>query len=565
MRSCQEFKASLPRQHTLTPQNTQAHISLKASTPYMLVHTVYLLCQIMLHREYTPFIPLRCSKPEGPLDPPLFPKEKYDIPPGFWRDSARECFKAARDIMDLVRTCQEWNAFVETPIVGFAVYIVAFVGVYCINFPWMDPDGYMCTQPSCASNNASQTASTQAGVNGAGGSKGFEAARKALEMIGQMRPRLHMADGWFKTINRTHKYFRRYKSDYRKNVQDTAQSGSEESPLSTRHLSLRDGGIGGGLDEFKLLERTLQEFGTLEDQDIEMTDGNSRPGSRPLDAVYDDSNSGTTVKSEEGDNRGLSEQSRAEGGPWNAINTAPGATQARSSTMSTPTTTAQFRSYDAHSQQPTPNSAPPLQHSQQQPQQQQHSQPNYAHQLNSFRPSYQSPHDAQGHTPGPGAPPSLTSPASHTASTPSQPSPPFEHHQQGYNQWAAQTGQQHGYSMQPPPHAYANGTPTGYQQPHQHPHSHAATPMQQLPPYIPPGQHPQAQQQMQPAPQMQEPPQVWDHMAKEAWLNGLDTRLGGDDVAAFVDGGEMAEWASMAASRGFGGGWLSAVWGGAQS
>jgi hypothetical protein len=91
----------------------------------------------MLHREYVPFIPLRCKKPEGPLDPPLFPPAKYDVPPGYWEDSARQCFKAARDLVDLARTCQEWNVLVQTPIVGFAIYTVAFVGVYCINFPWM--------------------------------------------------------------------------------------------------------------------------------------------------------------------------------------------------------------------------------------------------------------------------------------------------------------------------------------------------------------------------------------------------------------------------------------------
>jgi len=92
------------------------------------MHTVHLLCSIMLHREYVPFIPLRCSKPQGPLDSPLFPPDQYEIPPGFWDDSARECFKAARDLIDLLRTCQEYEVLVETPIVGFATYTVAFCG-----------------------------------------------------------------------------------------------------------------------------------------------------------------------------------------------------------------------------------------------------------------------------------------------------------------------------------------------------------------------------------------------------------------------------------------------------
>lgn len=61
---------------------------------------------------------------------------------------------------------------------------------------------------------------------------------------------------------------------------------------------------------------------------------------------------------------------------------------------------------------------------------------------------------------------------------------------------------------------------------------------------------------------MTEVQQSWDPMTKEAWLNSIDTRLGGDDVAAFVDGGELADWANLAAAQGFGGGWLSTVWGG---
>jgi hypothetical protein len=69
-------------------------------------------------------------------------------------------------------------------------------------------------------------------------------------------------------------------------------------------------------------------------------------------------------------------------------------------------------------------------------------------------------------------------------------------------------------------------------------------------------------QPMGPPQHMAEAQQIYDPIAKEAWLNSVNTGLGGDDVAAFVDGGEMEDWASMAASRGFGQGWLSTVWGG---
>jgi hypothetical protein len=349
--------------------------------------------------------------------------------------------------MDLVRTCQEWSALVETPIVGFAIYTVAFNGVYCLNFPWMDPEGYMCTR----------SASSAPPSNSKPG--GFEAARKALEMIGSMRPKLHMAGGWFKTITRMHKYFRRLKSDYRRSCQAMESSSEGDSPISTRHLSLREGGSGGGLDEFKLLERTLQEFGNLEDEDIEMSDIHQND-SKPLDGIYDDSSAGSDVKSEEpGERPAAPQPAKSDAGAWSAINATPGAAPtSRDPSLSTPVS--QFRSYEAYPQQhqhqhPTP---PQTQPPQSQPPQ------SYNHQINNFRPAYSET--------SAGGPQSLRSPASHSgaAATPavlhshshSQPSPPFDRQPQ---QMGPQSNYQQNwvppnpYSMQPPPpNTYTNGT-----------------------------------------------------------------------------------------------------------
>jgi hypothetical protein len=504
-----DFKSSLPRQHTLTPQNTQAHISMNTSTPYALTHTVYSLCQIALHREYVPFLPIRCEKPQGPLDPPLFPSDKYDVPPDFWEDSARDCFKAARDIMDLVRSCQEWNVLVETPIIGFAIYTVSFTGVYCMNFPHMDPHGFMCTP---------KDQRYKADGSKASESSGGVAASKAVQMVGEMSTKLHMAQGWFKTINRMHKYFKRMIRDYKKNIAAIESGTSEsESPTSTRHLSLREGGIGGGLDEFKLLERTLKDFGNLEDQDIEIAEMGQKSATRTLD-TFEDSNSGTTVKSEDGDRPQApsSVPQQPESGKWNAVNSAPGVAATHGHTSSlTPTTSAQFRTYDSYTQTAAPPRGPP--------------QPApFGQQLSGFRPTF----NQDGNT---GAPPSLTSPGSYSATTQSNPSPPFDRQHGQYGAW---TPQNTGYPMQPvQQQVYVNGVAqqqmlgTAYGTP---------TSMQ------PPGAMPQESQ-------------PWNQMQKEHWLNNLDTRMSGDDFAAFVDGTELSDLAMRGA---FGGGWLNTVWNG---
>ena len=63
-------------------------------------------------------------------------------------------------------------------------------------------------------------------------------------------------------------------------------------------------------------------------------------------------------------------------------------------------------------------------------------------------------------------------------------------------------------------------------------------------------------------PALQEMHHPWNEVEKEAWLTSLQTGLGGDDFAAFADGGDMMEFAMMSAHRGYGGGgWLSTVWG----
>jgi hypothetical protein len=141
---------------------------------------------------------------------------------------------------------------------------------------------------------------------------GAVAARQALATIGMMRRRLKMADGWFRTIDHVHKYFVRIKKDFRRNARALTENPSQSGPLG--QLSLREGGYGGGLEEFKMIELTLKEFGSLEDQDMEMTDA--------PDAA--ESVTSTVVK---GDDHGAHERSPPEGGPvrqdrWNAINNA---------------------------------------------------------------------------------------------------------------------------------------------------------------------------------------------------------------------------------------------------
>ena len=537
-----QFRKDLPRQLEFTIANVEAHIAWKSSTPYTVMHTIYFLCLIVLHREYVPFIPIRCPKPQGPLDEPTFSPEKYDIPTGFWDDSAREMFKAAGDMMDLVRTCQEWNALVETPLVGFAIYTVAFVGVYAFHFPQMDPHGYMCSPSSASKHDAKPV-----------DSGGQQEARRAIQIIGHMRPRLKMAEGyvpsllsyaqaisdftrWIRTIRLMHRYYDKLIKDYKRNTKAQIESSQPEDPDHPplcRNLSLREGGLGGGLEEYKLLEKTLKEFGDLQGEDMDTTDGEgpAKRGGMSPDETEVSEVGDNAMRNEGPDGVGHSGESAAtKRDGWAAVNVVVPSPQpnqpADSGNMSNALPAAS----------PYAPSRPPVSQSPQAPV------PPY--------PYHPSPHTSTPYQPPPaGSPasPSLISPGSHTASTPSFASPYLR---PDYLTQQQQPPNQPTYPHQPSP-IYAL-----IQQPHPptpiSPHTILHEPLST------------SNDSTRPVRSTSDAAGCWNVEAQETWLNSLHTRCGGDDVAAFVHGTSWENWAAVTGSSNGGvGGWLSEVWGAA--
>ncbi|OQE20336.1 hypothetical protein PENSTE_c013G04579 [Penicillium steckii] len=251
-----EFQDSLSRNLQYSLRNTDTHIMYKTTlAPYTVMHVVYFLSVIVLHRAYVPFLPIRCNEPAGPLDEPLLPSDKVNGPPdGFWRDSSIELFKAARQMIDLVVTCQGRGALVENPLVGFAIYNATFVGIYGTHFPHMDTEGLLGPKAPPASHDSPQPGATQ--------------VRKALDILRETRPRLRMAVGWFRTLNRLHSYFSKVKRDFRRYSRNRLDSMSDASDhaMANGIRPVREGGIGGGLEEFKLLEKLFLDFGSIEDQ-----------------------------------------------------------------------------------------------------------------------------------------------------------------------------------------------------------------------------------------------------------------------------------------------------------
>jgi hypothetical protein len=539
-RDCQEFKETLPDTLTLSRNNLQAHIEGRGAAAYMLIHVVHLLCQVFLHREYLPLLPFKQTKPSGPLDEPSFTGKEYQVPEGFWEDNADTCFGAARDMIDLITTCNGYSRLAETPIIAFALYSVAFIGVYCITFPEMDPRGHMCTPLSQRTANAPP-----------GRSPGFGAATSAAELLASLQPRLPMTIGWYRTIRRAGKFFKSAKDAYA-GVRRIPH-GRMSSPASDRAnggaAPEADGADVNGnssTDEYKLFERTLADFSRPELDDIEMADAD------PYRKNYDDSSSHDTPEGGSVDmemrtgpsSNGPDSTSKPEappsaggGGSWSAINTNNSNPASRHASVSASASNGGFRTYEpypSHSPGSQPPGAGPAQ-----------SQPIHG----GFRPAYSSstPNSA-------GAPASILSPAS---GAPSAGAPPFEHQRPrggsylGADAWNAQNTQSSSTYGLPPPHQQTPPAPHTIVNHSSHQrddrrddrfapsnnHTTSSDPSRgtvrqpDTPTFA--NAPPRANNQP-PAPSNVETSPV----STEAWLASLPKALGADDLAAFTDGVE---------------------------
>lgn len=134
------FYASLPDTFTLSAKNFYRHSNHQATSMYVSLHMLGSVCQIMIHREYIPFMPIRCNGPVGPMDPPLILDQE---PPGFWVESAEHVFQSARDIVDLIELAGD--KLPQSSLVLFAIWTSAFCGLYAIHFPHMDTNYHMVT------------------------------------------------------------------------------------------------------------------------------------------------------------------------------------------------------------------------------------------------------------------------------------------------------------------------------------------------------------------------------------------------------------------------------------
>ncbi|KAF5557147.1 transcriptional regulatory [Fusarium napiforme] len=128
------FDRDLPDTFTLSRQNYYRHDNHQATNTYVSLHMLASVCHIVLNREYLPFLPLRCRRPQGP---PIVNQTILNFAPdGFWEESAQDVFQSSRNIIDLVGLSKEKLPLSSLSI--FSIWLAGFMSIYTHHFPQMD-------------------------------------------------------------------------------------------------------------------------------------------------------------------------------------------------------------------------------------------------------------------------------------------------------------------------------------------------------------------------------------------------------------------------------------------
>ena len=251
------FYRDLPGNFTWSDSNYYKHENQHASSVYVSLHMLGAVCKIMLHREYIPFIPILCDRPVGPLDEPTFPAGQE--PQGFWEDSAEEIFHAAKEIVDLTEICG--NKLPMSPLVLFAVWTAAFVGIYAVHFPHIDTKGHMLPR---------QEFNGELDVRKHGPTGG------AYKMLRDMTVSLKLAETYVGYFVDMACYYDRVKQDYERHIGRRPPANA----TGDGKLSLRMGG--GGLEEWKQQGFKVVNNGeilAIEEEKNSSRDSTAEPGS----------------------------------------------------------------------------------------------------------------------------------------------------------------------------------------------------------------------------------------------------------------------------------------------
>lgn len=222
------FHKDLPDTFTLSRQNYYRHDNHQATNTYVSLHMLSLVCQIILDREYLPFLPICCGRPQGPLASAQDPARDR-----FWEEAADNVFRASRDILDLVEICKD--KLPQSCLTGFALWLSGFMAVYAHQFPIMDTQQRLAIPESTGRDTDESTSRLEGATT-----------RTACEALCKLTKHLPVAQNYLTYLEDLGQYFVNAKSHFNQQANNT--NPISKSSFRVKRLSIRP--IGGtGLDE----------------------------------------------------------------------------------------------------------------------------------------------------------------------------------------------------------------------------------------------------------------------------------------------------------------------------
>ncbi|KAH7258378.1 hypothetical protein B0J15DRAFT_512321 [Fusarium solani] len=213
------FHIDLPDTFTLSRQNYYRHDNHQATNTYVSLHMLSSVCQIILNREYLPFLPIRCGRPQGPLASAQDPARDQ-----FWEEAADNVFRASRDILDLVEICKD--KLPQSCLTVFAVWLSGFMAVYAHQFPIMDIQQRMVVSESIE-RDMDESTSVLEGVT----------TRMSCQALHKLTKYLPVAQNYLTYLEELNQYFVDAKSHFNRQA-NNADPMSNPS-FGVRRLSIR--------------------------------------------------------------------------------------------------------------------------------------------------------------------------------------------------------------------------------------------------------------------------------------------------------------------------------------
>ncbi|KAF1956365.1 hypothetical protein CC80DRAFT_548662 [Byssothecium circinans] len=299
-----ELKQNLPMDLILSETVTNSQIAFKKHRDYVLLHSIFAICDMALHREYLPGLPCGEPKPAGPIDGNIPDALNTGRPDHWYEEDAEKCFKACREFLELMGNCQDRNALVETPMTGFTLFYALQIVLWTCFFPNFDEGKHVRLLDKEDPNRKKDPVLL----------KNFD---RAWGLLLHMRSNLRMANSWCRDARTYYKKLVKATKSYRETF------GSPESNGSCSSDTMRSDH---GINLWSQIEKQLKEMGDHK-MDIEYKkdaeDDEVVLNIRHEDETYEADSVGA-VKSEDGDARDGTPQ------PWNAVNNSHAPVKAQS-------------------------------------------------------------------------------------------------------------------------------------------------------------------------------------------------------------------------------------------